>query len=94
MLSALFGVRGPPYVVYIAGRIPDTTVQRATMTCVDECARRGDLTPRLSRDYAHVATGSGANHLMNVTVTPKCSENEEGGLINGPRLLISGFRGL
>ena len=29
MLGALFGVGGPPYVVYIAGRIPDPTAQRA-----------------------------------------------------------------
>jgi hypothetical protein len=32
VLGALFGVGGPPYVVYIAGRIPDTTVQRATIS--------------------------------------------------------------
>src|SRR5438128_7769732 len=32
VLGALFGVGGPPYVVYIAGRIPDTTAQRATIS--------------------------------------------------------------
>jgi hypothetical protein len=32
VLGALFGVGGPPYVVYIAGRIPDATVQRATIS--------------------------------------------------------------
>ena len=32
VLGALFGVGGPPYVIYIAGRIPDATVQRATIS--------------------------------------------------------------
>jgi uncharacterized protein len=32
VLGALFGVGGPPYVVYIAGRIPDPTAQRATIS--------------------------------------------------------------
>ena len=32
VLGALFGVGGPPYVVYIAGRIPDVTAQRATIS--------------------------------------------------------------
>ena len=32
VLGALFGVGGPPYVVYIAGRIADTTAQRATIS--------------------------------------------------------------
>ena len=32
ILGALFGVGGPPYVAYIAGRIPDPTVQRATIS--------------------------------------------------------------
>jgi len=32
VLGALFGVGGPPYVVYIAGRIPDITAQRATIS--------------------------------------------------------------
>ena len=32
VLGALFGVGGPPYVVYIAGRLPDTTAQRATIS--------------------------------------------------------------
>jgi uncharacterized membrane protein YfcA len=32
VLGALFGVGGPPYVVYIAGRIPDATAQRATIS--------------------------------------------------------------
>src|SRR2546425_11908639 len=32
VLGALFGVGGPPYVVYIAGRIPDPTAQRATVS--------------------------------------------------------------
>src|SRR5438552_17852577 len=34
VLGALFGVGGPPYVVYIAGRIPDATAQRATISRV------------------------------------------------------------
>jgi hypothetical protein len=32
VLGALFGVGGPPYVVYTAGRIPDITAQRATIS--------------------------------------------------------------
>jgi uncharacterized membrane protein YfcA len=32
ILGALFGVGGPPYVVYITGRIPDPAVQRATIS--------------------------------------------------------------
>ena len=32
VLGALFGVGGPPYVVYIAGRIPDPAAQRATIS--------------------------------------------------------------
>ncbi len=32
VLGALFGVGGPPYVIYIAGRIPDPTAQRATIS--------------------------------------------------------------
>src|SRR3989475_13043241 len=32
VLGALFGVGGPPYVVYITGRIPDTTAHRATIS--------------------------------------------------------------
>jgi hypothetical protein len=32
VLGALFGVGGPAYVAYITGRIPDTTVQRATIS--------------------------------------------------------------
>ena len=28
----LFGMGGPPYVVYIAGRIPDPAAQRATIS--------------------------------------------------------------
>jgi len=32
VLGALFGVGGPPYVVHIAGRIPDPTAQRATIS--------------------------------------------------------------
>src|SRR2546427_4597839 len=32
VLGALFGVGGPAYVVYIAGRIPDTTAHRATIS--------------------------------------------------------------
>ncbi len=31
IVGALFGMGGPPYVVYITGRIPDPAVQRATM---------------------------------------------------------------
>ena len=32
IVGALFGMGGPPYVVYITGRIPDPTVQRATIS--------------------------------------------------------------
>jgi hypothetical protein len=32
VLGARFGVGGPAYVVYIAGRIPDTTAPRATIS--------------------------------------------------------------
>jgi uncharacterized membrane protein YfcA len=32
IVGALFGMGGPPYVVYIAGRIPDPAVQRATIS--------------------------------------------------------------
>jgi uncharacterized membrane protein YfcA len=32
VIGALFGTGGPPYVVYIAGRISDPTVQRATIS--------------------------------------------------------------
>ncbi len=32
VLGALFGVGGPPYVIYITGRIPDPTAQRATIS--------------------------------------------------------------
>jgi uncharacterized protein len=31
VLGALFGVGGPPYVVYLSGRLPDAAVQRATI---------------------------------------------------------------
>jgi uncharacterized membrane protein YfcA len=31
VLGALFGMGGPPYVMYIAGRIPDPVAQRATI---------------------------------------------------------------
>jgi len=32
IIGALFGMGGPPYVVYITGRIPDPSVQRATIS--------------------------------------------------------------
>jgi uncharacterized protein len=32
IIGALFGMGGPPYVVYITGRIPDPAVQRATIS--------------------------------------------------------------
>jgi uncharacterized membrane protein YfcA len=32
IVGALFGMGGPPYVVYITGRIPDAAVQRATIS--------------------------------------------------------------
>jgi uncharacterized protein len=32
VVGALFGMGGPPYVVYITGRIPDPAVQRATIS--------------------------------------------------------------
>jgi uncharacterized protein len=32
VLGALFGMGGPPYVAYIAGRVPDPTAQRATIS--------------------------------------------------------------
>jgi len=32
IVGALFGMGGPPYVVYISGRIPDPTAQRATIS--------------------------------------------------------------
>jgi uncharacterized membrane protein YfcA len=32
VIGALFGVGGPPYVAYIAGRIPEATAQRATIS--------------------------------------------------------------
>jgi uncharacterized membrane protein YfcA len=32
VLGALFGIGGPPYVAYIAGRIPDPAAQRATIS--------------------------------------------------------------
>ena len=32
VLGALFGMGGPPYVVYISGRIPDPAAQRATIS--------------------------------------------------------------
>ncbi len=32
LLGALFGMGGPPYVVYITGRIPDPAAQRATIS--------------------------------------------------------------
>jgi uncharacterized membrane protein YfcA len=32
VLGALFGMGGPPYVMYIAGRIPDPAAQRATIS--------------------------------------------------------------
>jgi uncharacterized membrane protein YfcA len=32
VIGALFGIGGAPYVVYLAGRIPDTTAQRATIS--------------------------------------------------------------
>ena len=32
IVGALFGMGGPPYVVYIAGRIPDPAAQRATIS--------------------------------------------------------------
>jgi uncharacterized protein len=32
IVGALFGMGGPPYVVYLAGRIPDPAAQRATIS--------------------------------------------------------------
>jgi uncharacterized protein len=32
VIGALFGIGGPPYVVYITGRLPDPAVQRATIS--------------------------------------------------------------
>jgi uncharacterized protein len=32
IVGALFGMGGPPYVVYITGRIPDPAIQRATIS--------------------------------------------------------------
>ena len=32
IVGALFGMGGPPYVAYIAGRVPDPTAQRATIS--------------------------------------------------------------
>src|SRR4029434_6653006 len=32
IVGALFGMGGPPYVVYIAGRVPDPAAQRATVS--------------------------------------------------------------
>jgi uncharacterized membrane protein YfcA len=32
VLGALFGIGGPPYVMYIAGRIPEPAAQRATIS--------------------------------------------------------------
>jgi uncharacterized membrane protein YfcA len=32
VVGALFGMGGPPYVAYIAGRIPDPAAQRATIS--------------------------------------------------------------
>ena len=32
VLGALFGIGGPPYVVYITGRVPDAAAQRATIS--------------------------------------------------------------
>jgi uncharacterized protein len=32
LIGALFGMGGPPYVVYLAGRIPDPNAQRATIS--------------------------------------------------------------
>jgi uncharacterized membrane protein YfcA len=32
IVGALLGMGGPPYVMYITGRIPDPTVQRATIS--------------------------------------------------------------
>src|SRR5215467_3056199 len=32
IVGALFGMGGPPYVVYITGRVPDPAVQRATIS--------------------------------------------------------------
>ena len=32
IIGALFGMGGPPYVVYITGRVPDPAVQRATIS--------------------------------------------------------------
>jgi len=32
VIGALFGAGGPPYVIYIAGRVPDPTAQRATIS--------------------------------------------------------------
>jgi uncharacterized membrane protein YfcA len=32
VVGALFGMGGPPYVAYIAGRVPDPAVQRATIS--------------------------------------------------------------
>jgi uncharacterized membrane protein YfcA len=32
VVGALFGMGGPPYVAYIAGRVPDPAAQRATIS--------------------------------------------------------------
>ena len=32
LVGALFGMGGPPYVMYLAGRIPDAEAQRATIS--------------------------------------------------------------
>jgi hypothetical protein len=46
----------------------------------------------MSRECAYVAGWHARNAETNRAVTRKCAKNEEGRLITGPRLLISGSK--
>jgi hypothetical protein len=48
--------------------------------------------PLMSRECAYVAGWHARNAETNRAVTRKCAKNEEGRLITGPRLLISGSK--
>src|SRR6516225_4828865 len=70
IIGALFGMGGPPYVVYITGRIPDPAVQRATISQMwNTIARTVATAPAgllmLHRAAIRTAFGTSAREKLN-----------------------------
>jgi uncharacterized membrane protein YfcA len=103
VLGALFGMGGPPYVMYIAGRIPDPAAQRATISlmvilnvglCVIAFALAGLLaSPRLWTAVAILLPvawmGVRMGHRIHVRLAPAAMARIVGGalLVAGGTLL-------